>query len=225
MPLNISNLGKILKTLNRVSLPAEFNATLPVKIEIKKELNPITYLIKLGNRELETKSKVPLKEGMKYFAQIHENAQTLQIRNLKPYPEVLDILQKTPLKKGFFGFKKDEVIQHLTNAKNRNEFLFFANIWLAMQKNIRHFAINEEKKALMQYKYSKNRISFYAVFQNLGELDGEITQNSVKICSEYDNVLKLLKNYENEIDLKLHICLKKPKALYVFTDKLLDLKA
>ena len=72
MPLNISKLGKILKTLNRLEGIKEFNATLPVKIEVKKEINPIRYLIKLGNREIETKSNLPLVVGKKYFAQIKE---------------------------------------------------------------------------------------------------------------------------------------------------------
>ena len=69
---NISKLGKILKSLNRLEGIKEFNATLPVKIEVKKELNPIKFLINLGNREIETKSYIPLQVGKKYLAQIKE---------------------------------------------------------------------------------------------------------------------------------------------------------
>ena len=42
------------------------------ELEVKKEINPIRYLIKLGNREIETKSNLPLIVGKKYFAQIKE---------------------------------------------------------------------------------------------------------------------------------------------------------
>jgi hypothetical protein len=223
MPLNISKLGKVLKTLNRLQ-SIEFNSSLPVKIEVLKEINPITYQIKLGNRLTETKSYVPLKPGEKYLAQIKELKHSIQITNLKPYPKLLETLSKIPLEKGFNEFKKDEVIHHMANASTKNEFLFFANILLAMEKNIYHFAINEEKKALMQFKYSKNKVSFYAVFMHLGELEGEIGESSATIYSPYKNVLSLLKHYESEIDLKINTVLKEPKILYAFSDKLLDLK-
>ena len=224
MPLNISKLGKILKTINRVSAPIEFNATLPVKIEVKKQINPITYLIKLGNRETETKSYLPLEVGKKYITQIKELKHSIQITNLKPFPKILEILQKIDLPKGFKEYNKEEIIKHLINAKNQNEFLFFANLLLALDKKIYHFSINEEKKALMQFKYSKNKISFYAIFQNLGEIEGEISQSYVTICSSYKNVLNLIKQYENEINLKVTLKLKNPKTLFDFKNTLLDLK-
>ncbi|WP_457564721.1 hypothetical protein [Caminibacter sp.] len=225
MPLNISNLGKILKNLNRVSTPIEFNATLPVKIEIKKQLNPITYLIKLGNRETETKSYIPLEVGKKYMAQIKELKHSIRISNLKPLPKMLEILEKTDLPKGFSEFKKDDVIKHIANTKDKNEFLFFANILLAMEKKIYHFSINEEKKALIQFKYSKNKVSFYAIFQNLGEIEGEISENSATIYSPFENVINLIKRFEDEIGLNIKTKLKNTKPLYIFSDKLLDLKA
>ena len=81
MPLNLSKVGKILKTLNRVDLPTEFNATLPIKIEVKKQLSPIRYLIQLGKKEVQTKSYTPLIVGKKYFAQIKEKKGVIQITN------------------------------------------------------------------------------------------------------------------------------------------------
>jgi hypothetical protein len=60
MSLNLSKIGKVLKTLNRFESIKEFNASLPVKIEVKKEINPIRFLIQLGNREIETKSYICL---------------------------------------------------------------------------------------------------------------------------------------------------------------------
>jgi len=223
MSLNISKLGKILKTLNRFS-SVEFNSSLPVKVEIKKEINPITYLIKLGNKETETKSHIPLKVGKKYFAQIKEMKHSIQITNLKPYPKLLETIESIPLKKGFIEFKKDEIINNMINAKDKNEFLFFSNILLALDKKIYHFAINDEKKALIQFKYSKNRVLFYAVFMNLGEIEGEINEYKAIISSSYENVLNLIKMYENEIDLNIETFLKQPKVLYQFNDKLIDLK-
>ncbi|WP_456480423.1 hypothetical protein [Nautilia sp.] len=230
MPLNVSKLGKILKTLNRFEGIKEFNATLPVKIEVKKEINPIRYLIKLGNREVETKSTVPLEVGKKYFAQIKEIKSKLQISNLKEIPEILTILDKIKFlnekDKTFklHTFSKDEILQHLANANNKTEFVFFTNILTAYQQKIFHLIINEKKKALMQYKYSKNKVKFYAVFNHLGELEGEITPGSLTVCSPYSATLQLIEFYKDELDLEVFLYKKEAKPLYVFAENMLNLK-
>jgi len=222
---NISKIGKILKAANRVNF-VEFNSTLPVKMKVLKEINPITYKIQLGNREVETKSYVPLEIGKKYLAQIKESKNKLEIKNLREYPKLLDELEKVEIKKELTHYTKDEILKHLQNAKNKDEFMFFANLLLAYQKNIKHLTINQEnKKALMQYKFKKNKVTFYAVFSNLAEVSGEIYPNRAIIYSPYENVIALLKNYKDLIDLEVEIYKKEPKPLYEFQQSLLDLKA
>ena len=225
MPLNISKVGKVLKTLNRLNTPTEFNATLPVKIEIKKEINPITYLIKLGNRETETKSYIPLEVGKKYLAQIKEFKNRIQITNLKELPKLMEILEKTNIPEGFKHYNKKEILKHLSISKDKNEFMFFANLLLALEKEIYHLSIKENnKKSLMQYKYTKNKVSFYSVFSNLGEIEGEIFSYKAVIISPYKNVIELIKHHKKEIELEIKTILKEPKPLYEFKNSLLDLK-
>ena len=231
MPLNISNLGKILKNLNRLEGIKEFNATLPVKIEVKKELSPIRYLIKLGNKEVETKSSFELTVGKKYFAEIKEIKSKLQISNLREIPELLEILEKIELnsKKNeqtlkLQTFTKQEILQHLANSNNKNEFIFFTNILLALEKKIHHLIINERKKAILQYKYSKNRVKFYAIFHHLGEIEGEISSDSLTIYSPYLATLQLINEYKEELDLNLYIYKKDIKPIYNFSENLLNLK-
>ncbi len=224
MPLNLSKLGKVLKTLNRLETPATFNASLPVKLEVKKELNPITYLVKIGNKEVETKSDIPLAVGKKYFAQIKEFKNSVQITNLKEYPKILQTLDKITLPKEFSSLKKDEVLHHLANAKNKDEFLFFMNILIAFEKKIHHLIINEKRKALMQYKYEKNSLKFYAVFSNLGEIEGVITPTRLTICSPYDATIRLIELYKNEINLSVQTIKKEVKPIYDFSNSLLDLR-
>jgi hypothetical protein len=224
MPLNISKLGKVLKTLNRLEGIKEFNATLPVKIEVKKEINPIRYLIKLGNREIETKSNLPLIVGKKYFAQIKEYKSSIQISNLKPYPEILEILEKIPFKEKLIKFSKEEILHHLANSNSKTEFIFFTNLLLAFNEKIRHLIINEKKKALMQYKYSKNRVKFYAVFTHLGEIEGEITSNSLTIHSPYKATLRLIEQYKDELNLNVFLKQTEVKQLFYFSENLLNLK-
>jgi len=224
MPLNISKLGKVLKTLNRLEGIKEFNATLPVKIEVKKEINPIRYLIKLGNREVETKSNLPLIVGKKYFAQINEYKSSIQISNLKPFPEILEILEKISFKEKLIKFSKKEILQHLANSNSKTEFIFFTNILLALQEKIYHLIINEKKKALMQYKYSKNRVKFYAVFNHLGEIEGEITVDSLTIYSPYKATLQLIEQYKDELTLNVFLKQTEVKELFNFSENLLNLK-
>ncbi|NPA11467.1 MAG: hypothetical protein GXO62_04420 [Epsilonproteobacteria bacterium] len=225
MPLNISKVGKVLKALNRVNF-TEFNATLPVKLEVKKEINPITYLIKLGNKEMETKSYKPLEIGKKYIAQIKEAKNQIIIQNLKEMPSLSEILEKVDLKKGLSEYKKEDVLNQLQHAKTKDEFMFFANILLAMDKKIYHLSISDErKKALMQYKLNKNKVSFYAVFSNLGEISGTISPSSATLVTEYPNVAALINQYKEELDMNIEVILKEVKPLYEFTNSLLDLKA
>jgi len=230
MPLNVSKLGKVLKTLNRLEGIKEFNATLPVKIEVKKEINPIRYLIKLGNREVETKSSIPREVGKKYFAEIKEIKSKLQISNLKEIPEILTILDKIKFlnekDKTFklHTFSKEEILQHLANANNKTEFVFFTNILMAYEQKIFHLIINEKKKALMQYKYSKNKVKFYAIFNHLGELEGEITTDSLTVYSPYSATLQLIELYKDELDLQVFLYKKEAKPIYVFAENLLNLK-
>jgi 3'-phosphoadenosine 5'-phosphosulfate sulfotransferase len=229
MPLNISKLGKILKNVNRLEGIKEFNATLPVKIEVKKEINPIRYLIKLGNKEVETKSSVPLEIGKKYFAEIKEIKSRLQISNLKEIPEILDVLEKinlkTPKNESKLNiFTKEEILHHLANAQNKSEFIFFSNMLTAYTQKIHHLIINDKKKALIQYKYEKNRVKFYAVFNHLGELEGEISTETLTIYSPYTATLQLIGLYKDELNLKLFLYKKETKPIYVFSENLLNLK-
>jgi len=226
MPLNISKLGKVLKTLNRVSDVSEFNSTLPVKIEVKKQLNPIRYLIKLGNREVETKSSLPLIIGKKYFAQIKENRTKLQISNLREIPQILEMLEKINVKSTdkTQTFTKHEILNTLANSSNKYEFIFFTNMLLALEQNIHHLIINQQKKALMQYKYTKKRVKFYAIFNHLGEMEGEITSDTLTISSPYISTLQLIELYKDELDLKVVLYKKDTKPLYNFSENLLNLK-
>jgi len=225
MPLNISKLGKILKTANRLEGIKEFNATLPVKIEVKKQINPIRYLINLGSREIETKSSLPLTVGKKYMAQIKEKNATIQLSSLREFPEILDKLSKINLKETKNNFTKEEILKHLANSNTKTEFVFFMNMLMAYEKKIYHFIINGKKKALLQYKYKKNRVKFYSVFNHLGELEGEITPDSLIIFSPYKSVLQLIDQYKEELELNVFLYQKEVKPLFDFSENLINLKA
>lgn len=224
--LNLSKIGKILKATNRMAEIKDFNNSIPIKIEVLKEINPITYKIKLGNKEVETKSYIPLEINKKYFANVKEKKGYIQITNLKEYPKLLEILEKMPNQKEI-DITKDKIIQKLTSSTSKEEFLFFANIFLALQKGIYHLFINEKNnRGVMQYKYTKNQIIFYACYKFLGEIEGIITPKKIKIFTEYKNSAKLILENKEEINLDVEVALKNEiKPIYEFKNSLLNLKA
>jgi hypothetical protein len=224
MPLNLSKIGKVLKTLNRFEGIKEFNASLPVKIEVKKEINPIRFLIQLGNREIETKSYIPLQVGKKYLAQIKEGKYSIHISNLKEYPKILDTLKKINFTKEILTPDKKETMQHLANANNKNEFIFWMNILIAFNQKIYHLIINGKKKAIMQLKYKKNTVKFYAVFENLGEIEGILYQKSLKLFCEFDSTISLINLYKNELPFIVEVNKKEIDSLYEFSENLINLK-
>ena len=227
MKLNISEVGKILKAVNKYRGIGEFNESLPLKIEIKKQLDEYNYLINIGNKkEIISKSFVKLKVG-KYFAIIKELGNNIKITNLKEFPKILSLLEKIDLKEKNFDkpLTKDIILHHLANSHSKNEFIFFTNILLALKEQIHHLIINE-KKSLLQFKYKKNKITFYAVFNNLGEIEGEIFENKVLIYSPFENTLNLIKEYSDTIQFEVITILKKDiKPLFEFKENLLDIKA
>jgi hypothetical protein len=225
MSLNLSKIGKVLKTLNRFESIKEFNASLPVKIEVKKEINPIRFLIQLGNREIETKSYIPLQVGKKYLAQIKEGKYSIQISNLKEYPKILDTLKKINFTKEILTHDKKEIMTHLANANSKNEFIFWMNILMALNQKIYHLIINEKKKALMQLKYKKNTVKFYAVFEHLGEIEGLLFQNNLKLFCEFDSTINLINLYKNELPFLVEVRKKEIKPIYEFNENLINLKA
>ncbi len=223
MKLKISEVGKILKTINKFQ-SIEFNTTLPVKLEVKEKINDIKYLALLGKKEVITKSFIPLKPG-KYFAIIKDFKGNLEISNLKELSSTALMFEKIKLQKGIVKLNKKSILNHLANASSKEEFIFFMNILIALNQKIHHIIINEEKKALLQYKFHKNKLKFYAVFNNLGEIEGEIFENILNIYSPFKNTLKIIEQNSHMINLKVNTFLKDTKPIYEFSKNLIDLKA
>ena len=230
--INVSKLGKILKATNRLNMPTEFNASLPIKIEVKKQLNPIRYLLQLGNRELETKSHKQLEIGGKYLAEVVQKDNSINIKNLHKMPKIFNDIPKDA--KTFMpehSKYKEEVLKHLANSTSKNEFLFYTNFLLAFQKEITHLFINEGgKKSIHQIKKEKKRVKFYSFFSNLGAISGEIFYDDVyylNLMVEFQNSLALIKKHLNELkNFEVTISQESSKPLFEATESgILNLKA
>ena len=236
---NISQIGKIMKATNRLNMPTEFNSTLPLTITVKKQLNPIRYLLQLGRKEVEVKSYTKLEIGAKYKAEINQTNSKIEIKNLTKLPEIFtkfpktlnyttdDLLKDNPLKDN--NHYKNFILNHLANSISKDEFLFFTQLLLAENQQIKHLFINEEKRrALLQLKYKKNRIKFYSYFEHLGGIGGEIFLADtlyLNLMVEFQNSLELIKKYINELNMQVTIKQEKIKPLFEISDNsLLNIK-
>jgi len=210
---NISQVGKILKATNRLNIPTEFNSTLPITITVKKQLNPIRYILQLGKKEVETKSYTPLEIGAKYKAQINQTDSKIEIKNLTKLPNIFnkfpdtiqysidDLLKDNPLESN--KKYKNFLLNHLATCNSKDEFLFYSQLLLAFNQEIKHLFIKENnKKALIQLKHKKRKITFYAFFENLGAIGGEIyliDNIYLNLMVEFQNSLHLIQQNINEL--------------------------
>jgi hypothetical protein len=237
---NISQIGKIMKATNRLNMPTEFNSTLPLTITVKKQLNPIRYILQLGKKELEVKSYTKLEIGTNYKAQINQLNNKIEIKNLSKIPTIfnkipknlnytIDDLIKENLNddKGYKHF----LLNHLANSNSKDEFIFFTQLLLANNQQIKHLFINEKKKrALMQLKYKKNRLKFYGFFEHLGAIGGEMFLADtiyLNLMVEFQNSLTLINQNIDELKgIVVNIKQEKIKPLFEVSDNnLLNLKA
>jgi len=237
---NISQVGKILKATNRLNMPSEFNATLPLTITVKKQLNPIRYILQLGKKEVETKSYTPLEIGAKYKAEINQTNSKIEIKNLTKLPNIFnkfpdtieytidDLLKDNPLESN--EKYKNFLLNHLANATTKEEFLFYSQLLLAFNQEIKHLFIKDKKKALIQIKQKKRKLKFYAYFENLGAIGGEIyliDNIYLDLMVEFQNSFEFLKNYIDELNgIIINIKNEKIKPLFEINENnsLLNLK-
>lgn len=243
----ISRITALTQNLTKISQNKDFNNTLPVLLKILNKESKDHYSIKIGNLTQQTKSLKELQIGARYFANISKSSVgTTLISNLTPYPEKFGDLDLSPLRfthaslKKFFDKDKlleykDFLTQQFLQAPNRNDFLFYGNTLLALQKNIYHFVVDENgQNKILQLKAKKGKqsLEFYALFPNLGSLSGLVYYDenqdlSLRLITHFHSVKRLLeKKIENlkgfhnvEILVQNDI-----PPLFVFDEHLLNIK-
>lgn len=219
----------------------QFNATLPILIQVLKKTKANHYLLLVGNKTLETKSLKELEVGGRYFALMkHSSMGNIMLSSLRSEPKVpqnlielslgeAEEILKRPSKMRELG---EYALDKLAQSKTREEFLNWGFFLLGIQKNILSFWIGDaEKRTFLQIKAKKREIVFYAIFPHLGEMNGRIFsyKNSLNLCLKvaYENVASFLHSMQREligID-ELHINVEENiSALFMPKEQLLDLK-
>jgi len=203
-----------------------------------------------------TKSTLELEVGKQYWAVMKEEGKS-------KVPSLSKLLQKPPLlhdKKALLpNFNLSELnallssekpkemmklslLEKMTQATSKHEFMSQANILQALNENVFTFVMAQSgKETLFQLKKrrSKDRkdenqedskIDFYAAFENLGPIEGVIEVidgvRKLSLYLYYENSLKFLQKELQSLDLEGFLYKKEGKItpLYEYGESLLDVK-
>lgn len=217
-----------------------FNANLPITIEVLKKLSSDRFQLKIGRKELTTKSQKNLKEGKKYWGNFFEGkGGILTISHLFSQPSIfqsdanfLDIPFHNIVSTNFsLASHKALLIHYLSDDEMTKElFPILSYMLLALSKSIVHLPLlSEGKKSLLQFSPEGKNIKFYIALENLGPIEGFITDEKgvlkAQIDVMYEKSLYFLEKEFNKLGIITHLSHKKEiHPLYDFNDILLDLK-
>ncbi len=227
----IQQIAKI-ETLLANMKTARFNSVLPVTIDVlahKREKNH--YMLQIGSKEMSTKSAMELDVGSKYWGLMKEDKtlNTVSLSNLLKKPKLLQKIEQNFLPK-FDEAKlqqlmakedpksqlKAMLLQNLTQTTSKSEFMTLTNMIAAINENVFTFVLERDhENTMFQFKKkTKNTaentedqtIEFYAAFEHLGPISGEISvidnERKVSLSIHYQNSLNFLKKELDNLDLE-----------------------
>lgn len=216
----------------------EFNAKLPISIEVLEKLYSNSYLLKIGTLKIDSKSNKELIIGKKYWTELkRNNSGSILISHLIKHPEVLNDLKYffeidtiSKVKELLDSDYKKAILSRLANSKVKSEFLFFTNILLSLKEGVVTIPIKDGSRYLfLQYKVQNESIEFYAILKNLAPISGklDLKEQNLEIYCSYETTLLILQDEINKLETfkNISLILKRDiTPLYNFKNSLLDLK-
>jgi len=214
----------------------QFNSSLPITIEVLKNLGLDRYRLLLGRKEFTTKSQKKLELGSKYWGSFGENKNgIITISNLVKKPtflqndakfldiEVSEFLTQISEVPSPISTFKEWIIENLENDKTKKEdFLLFSDMLLALKDDIIHLPLkHNEKTNLLQIKLGSNYMEFYCAFNSLGPLKGHISGGVFNLEVLFSKTYYYLKKSNIATFIKT---VKPIEPLYNLDKLILDLK-
>jgi len=219
------------------SSSVNFNANLPVSIEVIRQIDGGRYCLKVGRKELTTKSSKNLKEGEKYWANFSEGrGGILTISNLWKQPQLfeddayfLPITLNAFFKENSFSYNEFRafLLKQLSSETSKELFKLYAYMLLALSKAIIHLPfIHEGKKVMLQFQKSADAsLLFYIAYEHLGPFYGVIRESNIEIVAMYEKSLFYLQKESSKLGMITHLRLQKEfKPLFDLGDVALDVK-
>lgn len=247
---HMQTLAQVQNALQNSSKMTQFNATLPIKLEVLEKLQGIRYMLKIGNITMETKSLTELQVGGKYWATMgKDNLGAITLSNLIKQPNIIRD-SNIPLRLSAENMKlflqsdnpfeamKSFLTDRLAHAESKWEFAFLSHMLMSLKHKVLTLPLrydDSNKDGLMQLRKKKVQeqecLEFYAVFTNLGATSGllwDFTEGvRLDINVMYESVASLLRHNLDSLAFikETHISLNKNiLPLYEFHNHLLDLE-
>jgi len=201
----------------------EVNALLQIGIKVLKKSGANSFLIQLGRHTFTTKSDRPLEPGREYWAQMSQTKDgIIQLKRIHPKPKLLqkieflkfeqELFDSISQKNKILDSFKNQIMHIMATTNNRDEFESLTQMLLSLHNGILTLPLEVKgKKMLLQMRkrgrknreYESNRIEFYASFNNLGPIEGEIFKANqtlhLKLKLFYPRSVTLLKKYSNTL--------------------------
>lgn len=215
-----------------------FNANLPVSIEVIKQIDATRYRLKLGRKELTTKSSKNLKVGQRYWANFSEKqGGILTISSLFKQPQLFENdMYFLPLSyEQFFDsktfsyndFRAFLLKQMSDETISKAMFTPLSYMLLALSKATIHVPlVSDGKKVMLQFQIQADEsLLFYMAWEHLGPLRGILTPTELTIATMYEKSLHYLQKASPKLGMITHITLQSEiTPLFDVSDMVLDLK-
>jgi hypothetical protein len=219
--MKLSSLSSLVKLIS--TNPNEAKALVKlVSVDVLKSLGDAKYSILLDNKTLTAQSDKPLSEGAKYWSQLTQQGKETQpkLSNLVKIPLHFEALKNSELAyspkelQTLLSSKKPEAIlkqnllEHLSSATNKEEFSNTSTLLLSLQHNTFTIPLTFHNSfALLQFKKryntktKKSYIDFYAALELLGPVSGLISLDETQVSVELGVAFLKTKNFLED-DLK-----------------------
>ena len=200
----------------------EINALLQLGIEVLERKGDGTYMIRMGNHTLQTKSETPLvpakeywvdmeraKDGVIHLTKLHPKPAMLKKEGFLPIGNRLlaDIAEDSDPAEGV----KERLVQMMAASQNKESFQNLSQLLLSLHQGILTLPFEERgKRALLQMREGKSdgtlkekSVEFYAAFNNLGPVEGSIVRHGEKKVMKlevfYPKTAQLLESLKEEL--------------------------
>ena len=219
------------------SKTVNFNANLPVNVSVIKKLDNTRYRLKIGRKELTTRSQKSLQEGTLYWGNFSQDkdgilmlsdlcAQPLLFQKQEYFLEsdMEDIFSSQTF--SINSFKK-ALLEKLTAPEvDKPTFRLLSFILLGLSKGVLHLPFfKENKRSIIQIRPFNDGHELYMALENLGPIKGVLTQKGFTLNLLYAKSLYFLEKEVSKLDMIVTLGLSKEMApLYDANELSFDIK-
>ncbi|NLC27653.1 MAG: hypothetical protein GX780_02645 [Campylobacteraceae bacterium] len=219
----MSQLGDLTKAF--ISHTMHYNASLPISIDVLEKIGYLRYKLKVGHKEMTTKSMKTLKVGEKYWGNFSESKDgILAINNLRKKPTLMqknenflaidsfDFLEYILDNKDPALSIKKWILKLLAECENKEIFYTLSSMLLALHEGIVHLPLSINRNIfLLQWRENQSLndslIDFYFAYENLGAIQGRVdsTTNSLNIQTLFERTANFLNRHSKDAPFTLQV--------------------